>query len=345
MKAFRAMVRGQSMWAVSLGKKQGVLKRQRIFGATKEEAVSRAQDKLSERQLHGSGLSDISATHRAIIVDWRDRLTPEQMVAAFAAFDAGRGLTRTAGECVADYIIAKTAVVKKTPNDPGKSVWSKEHSSSARARFKRFVGAFGEQVLGKIIPGELESFIASQGASAASFHRSLRSLFGYARRHRWIAANPFGEMEGTPSNDAVKKDLMTPGQFDLLLRTAAGMVDGQPRREPVLAAVVLGGLAGLRTAEARRLRWEKVDLKAGRIELDQDTTRKRGLRGRYVELEPPALAWLRTLEAGTGKQRVVGLSDKNFRDSRTSVSRAAKIEVWSHKGTSINPHLLVLDFA
>ena len=54
------------------------------------------------------------------------------------------------------------------------------------------------------------------------------------------------------------------------------------------------------------------------------------LRGRFVELEPAALAWLRTLEPGTPSQRVVGLSDKNFRDARTAISRAAKISAWSH---------------
>lgn len=285
----------------------------------------RAQDKLAERRLHGSGLADISSSHRALIAEWRNRLTLEEMAAAFSAFDAARGHTRTVSECVSDYIATKTK-----PNERGRCVWSREHSSSARARFKRFVAVFGGRVLGKIIPGEIEDFIRAQGGSAASFHRSLHALFGYARRHRWIAGNPFEEMEGTPTNDAEKKDLMTPEQFGVLIRTAAGMVAGHARREPVLAAIILGGLAGLRTAEARRLMWGKVDLKAGRIELDHDTTRKRGLRGRFVELEPAALAWMRTLEPGADKQRVVGLSDKNFRDARTAVSRAAKISSWSH---------------
>ena len=144
MKAFRAVVRGQSIWAVSLGKKQGVAQRQRIFGKTKEEAVARAEEKLAERQLHGSELAGISATHRAIVVEWRDRLTPEQMRAAFLAFEGSQISTRTVATCVADYILAKT-----TPDDRGRCVWSKEHSSSARARFTRFVAAFGGKVLGK----------------------------------------------------------------------------------------------------------------------------------------------------------------------------------------------------
>lgn len=325
MRAFRAVVRGQSIWAVSLGKKQGAAKRQRIFGKTKEEAVARAEEKLAERQLHGSELAGISATHRAIIVEWRDRLTPEQMRAAFLAFEGSQISTRTVATCVADYILAKTA-----PDERGRCVWSKEHSSSARSRFTRFVAAFGGKVLGKLIPGELEDFIALQGASAASFHRSLRSLFGYARRHRWIVENPFEEMGGTPSHDGEAKDLMTPAQFSKLLRIAAGLEDSHARREPLLAAFVLGGFCGLRTAEARRLTWGGIDLKAGRIELDRNTTRKRGLRGRFIELEPAALAWLRTLTPAEKSARVVKLTDKNFRDARLAIARAAKLPGWSH---------------
>lgn len=313
------------MWAVSLGKKQGVLKRQRIFGETKEVALARAQDKLSERQLHGSELAGISATHRAIVVEWRDRLTPEQMRAAFLAFEGAQISTRTVATCVADYILAKT-----TPDDRGRCVWSKEHSSSARARFGRFVATFGDKVLGKLIPGELEDFVAAQGGSAASFHRALRSLFGYARRHRWIVMNPFEEMGSTPSHDGEPKDLMKPAQFKSLLRLAAGLDLGHPRREPILAAFVLGGLCGLRTAEARRLTWAGIDFVAGRIELDRNTTRKRGLRGRFIELEPSALAWLRTLKAGEKTARVISLTDKNFRDGRLVIAKAAKLRSWSH---------------
>ena len=137
-------------------------------------------------------------------------------------------------------------------------------------------------------------------------------------------------MGGTPSHDGEAKDLMTPAQFSSLLRISAGLEDGIARREPLLAAFVLGGLYGLRTAEARRLTWGGIDLKAGRIELDRNTTRKRGLRGRFIELEPAALAWLRTLTPAEKSARVVKLTDKNFRDARLAIARAAKLPGWSH---------------
>jgi len=267
MKARKVIARSQTQWAVPLGKKQGFAKRVRIFGSTKEEAESRASDKLSERRIHGSGLADISATHRAMMVEWRDRLTPGQMVEAFTAYQASRCFTRRVRECVADYISAKT---KKDAR--GKSVWSAEHRVPASIRLNRFAGEFGDKIMGDLIPGDLETFVRAQNGSAGTYHRTLNAMFGHARRHRWIARNPFEEMGKAPSDECAPKDLMKPAQFARLLRIAAGMEDGHRRREPLLAAFVLGGLAGLRTAELRRLTWGKIDLEAGRIHLDGNTT-------------------------------------------------------------------------
>ena len=135
-------------------------------------------------------------------------------------------------------------------------------------------------------------------------------------------------MGKAPDGDGAPKALLAPAIFAQLLRLAAGMVEGHRRHETMMAALVLGGLAGLRTAEARRLTWAKLDLVAGRIELDRDTTRKRGLRGRFVELDAAALAWLRTLKAGKPGERVVGLTLKNFRDARSALAAAVGLKGW-----------------
>ena len=323
MKARLVSVRGKPCWVVPLGRKE-VGRRVRVFGETKEQALARAQDKLEELREHGHGHGTITATHRAIIAEWRERLTPEQMVAAFAAYQASLGCTRSVAACVADYIASKTA------SKGGRAAWSREQQKSAVSRLNRFLGTFGARIMGEIIPGELEDFVKAQSGSAGNFHRTLRALFGHARRHRWISKSPFEEMAAAPTGDDELKDLMSPALFRSLLRHAAGMEPGLARCEPVLAALVLGGLCGLRTAEARRLTWGKVDLAAGRLALDRDTTRKRGLRGRYIEMEPAALAWLLTLTAGEPGARVVQLSEKNFRLHRTAIASAAKLPGWSH---------------
>ena len=143
MKARPIKIRGESSWVVVLGKKE-VGRRVRVFGNTKEQAMARGQTKLDELREHGHAQSGISATHRALIVEWRDRLTPEQMVAAFSAFDVARGCTRLVRESVADYIATKTK-----PDDRGRCAWSKEQEKPARSRLNRFVAAFGDKNHGR----------------------------------------------------------------------------------------------------------------------------------------------------------------------------------------------------
>ncbi|MES2393229.1 MAG: hypothetical protein V4555_16420, partial [Acidobacteriota bacterium] len=271
----------------------------RVFGSTKEEALARAEHKFDELRQHGHAQSSISPTLRSIMVEWRERLTPEQMVAAFVAYQEAQGCTRRVRECVADYVAAKTK-----PDDRGKCAWSKEQEKPAGSRLKRFVEVFGKRIMGQVSPGELEDFVSAQNGSSGNYHRVLRALFSHARRHRWIAKTPFEEMGKARESDGESKDLMEPGHFAKLLRIAAGLEDGHARKEPLLAAFILGGLAGLRTAEAQRLTWGQVDLKAGRVSLNRITTRKKGLRGRYVDLEPAARAWMRTLTPGEPGARV-----------------------------------------
>lgn len=324
MKARKVSVRGETQWVVPIGRRE-VGKRVRVFGATKEQALARAQAKLKELRAHGHSQADLSSTHRALIVEWRERLTPEEMAEAFSSFYAVRRCRRTVRECVADYVAAKTKV-----DDRGRAPWSKTQEASSRSRLNRFVAAYGDRIMGELTPGELEDFVRAQNGSAANYHRNLRALFSHSRRHRWIASNVFEEIGQAPQNDTPEKDLMRPEEFAKLLRLAAGFVEGHRRREPLLAFFVLGGLCGLRTAEIQRLRWGKLDLAAGRIELDRDTTRKKGLRGRFIEMEPAAVAWLRTLTPGAATERVVSLTDKNFRDARLAIARAAEFPRWSH---------------
>src|SRR6185369_16671235 len=101
MKANLVKVRGEDRWMVLLGMKL-VGKRVRVFGGTKERALARAQEKLDELREHGHAQSGISSTHRSIIIEWRERLTPQQMVEAFVAFENARCHTRTVKACVAD---------------------------------------------------------------------------------------------------------------------------------------------------------------------------------------------------------------------------------------------------
>lgn len=334
MKARQTTVRGESCWVVPMGKKQGVARRIRIFGSTKEEALARAQEKLDELHGHGHTLGEIATTHRALIVEWRDRLTPAQMGEAFRKFVAGQCASRLVETAVSGFLAAQGMEKRKrgavtVVTDAGKPGFSRQHAADTRYRLGKFSEAFAGRALDAINPGELETFVTSQAASARNFYKVLHAFFAYARRHRWIAVDPMIEVPRPGSGGGGEKAIFKPGQMKPLLQAAAGMIEGCERHEPTLALLVLGGLCGLRYSEALRLRWEQVDLETGEIHLDKLKTAKRGVRARFVEILPSASAWLATLSADDGG-RVVRVNDKNARLHRARVLRAAKLKAWPH---------------
>jgi len=316
MNATQTTVRGEPLWVVSLGKRQ-VGTRTRVFGRTKKEAESRAAEKLKELREHGRSLSGISAAHRGLILDWRDKLTVGQMADAFKKYAAANPTALTVEKAVSEYLAAR------------KGAFSRSHEASTRWRMKRFQAAFAKRPLDAIIPGELESFLAAQGASARNFYRVLHVFFAHARRHRWVLIDPMAEVQRPLPTVAGEKAIFTAAQMKALLRAAAGLDGSGERHEPTLALFVLGGLCGLRYTEALRLEWRQVDLDAGEIHLDKLKTSKRGLRGRFVQILPAAKAWLSTLAREEGG-RVVKVNDKNARLHRGRIIAAAQLREWPH---------------
>ena len=69
--------------------------------------------------------------------------------------------------------------------------------------------------------------------------------------------------------------------------------------------LALGFLAGVRTAEIHRARWEDLDLEAGAFRVPRPKGWTRGQKPRLVELEPGAVAWLRRWRDWTADRKSV----------------------------------------
>jgi integrase len=328
MKARQVTVRGELCWVVPLGKRH-VGKRIRVFGSTKENALLRAEERLLELREHGKSLATISTDHRSLIIDWRDKLTVDQMREAFSRYSEARCESPTVEQAVEDYITANKLQKRTRTTAPDDARFSRQHAADIRYRLGKFEAAFAGRRMDSIIPGELETFFADQGASARNFYKVLHTVFGYARRHRWITFDPFAEVKPPAKNAKGSKEIFKPGEMKLLLRAAAGMIDGCDRHESTLALLVLGGQCGLRYSEALRLRWDHVDLPGRRIHLDGLKTSKRGLRERFVKILPAPAAWLGSI-ARDESGRVVQVNDKNARIHRSRVLKAAKLKAWPH---------------
>ncbi|MEO7099088.1 MAG: site-specific integrase [Luteolibacter sp.] len=116
-------------------------------------------------------------------------------------------------------------------------------------------------------------------------HRiSLLSLFGYARRKGYLPRHTDTEAS---LSDPIRVRTKTPeiwsvGEFESLLRSSGNC--------PALPVLVLGGLAGVRTAECARLTWGNLHRDTGTIRLERNITKTRS--SRLAPFLPCAQEWL-----------------------------------------------------
>ena len=136
----------------------------------------------------------------------------------------------------------------------------------------------------------------------------LRSACNWAVKRKLIDASP---MDGLRPKRIDWKEpvFLPPDRVERILRIAEahpGAVESG-----VGAYLALGFLAGVRTAEILRARWEDLDLDGAVLRIPRPKGFTRGRKPRLVELEPGAVAWLRrwrdwtAAHAGAAAGRIV----------------------------------------
>ena len=136
----------------------------------------------------------------------------------------------------------------------------------------------------------------------------LRSACNWAVKRKLIDASP---MDGLRPKRIDWKEpvFLPPDRVERIFRTAEahpGAVESG-----VGACLALGFLAGVRTAEILRARWEDLDLDGAVLRIPLPKGFTRGRKPRLVELEPGAVAWLRlwrdwtAAHAGAAAGRIV----------------------------------------
>jgi len=128
--------------------------------------------------------------------------------------------------------------------------------------------------------------------SRNNFRCAIATLFSYARTHGFLPRNIKTEAElvEAPKNPPAKIGIYTPKKFSQILQ---GIVLGDIR-----AAVAIGGLAGLRSAEIHRLRWEDVHIKEGHIVIHAENAKTASRR--IVPIVPALKSWLLPVAKKTG---------------------------------------------
>lgn len=140
----------------------------------------------------------------------------------------------------------------------------------------------------EISPDDIEAFFQENGfamGTRVTMLGRLCTLFGYAVRRGYCEHNPVLRLE-RPVLEQKPPLILKPAEAETLL-SFAGYVS-------MLAYVVIGLFAGVRPIEIERLTWEDVDVGRGIIRVDAAASKVR--RRRIIELEPNAVAWLKTID-------------------------------------------------
>jgi integrase len=179
---------------------------------------------------------------------------------------------------VAD-VVAEFLAAKKTD---GRSI---RYLQDCKARLERFSGAF-KQNLKEVRTQELDVWLRGLKLSPRTrnnFRTVICSLFSFARNTGYLIRDRPTEAEATAvaKQDDGEIEVFTPDEYSKLLTAADAHL---------LPFLIIGGMAGLRSAEILRLKWENVNWLEGIIEI-QGKVAKTGTR-RLAPLMPAAAEWL-----------------------------------------------------
>lgn len=140
-----------------------------------------------------------------------------------------------------------------------------------------------------VLSDDVQAWLQESGWAArtrAGYATDVRTFFGWCVRKGWVQRNP---VEGVdlPRTETAPPGIHTADQVRKVLETARAM-DRQ-----VMRHLALCYFAGVRTAEAHRLREEDITGEWVRVEAAKSKTRAR----RLVRIRPALAAWL--AEGGT----------------------------------------------
>jgi integrase len=189
---------------------------------------------------------------------------------------------KTVSDVVAEFLQAKET--------DGRSV---RYLQDCKARLERFSRDFKVH-LKDVRTQELDAWL--RGLKVAprtrnNFRTVIRSLFSFARDAGYLIKGKPTEAESTTvaKQGDGEIEVFSPEEFSALLLAAD---------EHLLPFLIFGGMAGLRSAEILRLKWEDVNWPESVIEIHGRISKTGGRR--LAPLVPAAAAWLNSYKDARG---------------------------------------------
>lgn len=184
---------------------------------------------------------------------------------------------------------------------------------------RRILKAFGSMSLEILSgPAGLEyvmKWLRSQGWSKRTQFNAyayLRTFLRWCHRRGKISENHLERIADEVTKPASPKVIITPDEMRLLLHLT--------RRNAMLRAfVVMGGFAGIRTDEIRKMRWEDLDWEGEEIHVPphaiKKTEHRGGMRERYIKMLP---AFIRHMPKGISGP-IIPIHEKTFLRKRAEL--------------------------
>jgi len=313
--------RSDGRWQVRVPRKLSENgKRESRYFASKTKAEKFIKEFRTDRREHGKAA--VTAEERHWIAVARTELG--SLDALREVLDhwrkTGRGVQPiSAKDAVESFIAFRTKQNKLNAATVNDMSW----------RMRAFGNEFKAVQLHSITPGQIETYLNThtEGWSRKSHHKRLLQFFSHAKRHRWLAENPFDELVA-PETPGGKREVYTPKQFyDLLENSVFSDVE-------VCLFIALSGLAFFRSQElVRRFDSEQVlewtdflwdrDLIHVREGVAKSTRRKSG-NERFTPIHTALTAWLKPI-ARERKGRVINCSVRSFRKRLHKVFKKAEV--------------------
>jgi integrase len=190
------------------------------------------------------------------------------------------GASVTVSEAIQKLLAAKKADGK-----------SDRYLGDLRSRLARFAEDYGDCKIAEIDSAQIGNWLRSLALAARTrntYHLRLCLLFKYAIEQCWAQENPLTKSMIAKTHKA-PTGILSPEQFGSLLSNASA------ETSPFW---ILGGFAGIRSAEIMRLAWSDIDWEHRLIKIDD--TKSKTARERFVDICDAALAWLAPYRGSTG---------------------------------------------
>lgn len=269
-------------YVVAVNAREG---RTRKFFGTKKEADAFAQVKRLEAEEIGYRASELDEATKRDALDAKKRLPAGRRIKDAVDYYL-QYIHDTERSCLIEDAAEEFIAFKK---DKGKSV---RYLMDLRSRLNPFRKAFGGRYVTEITPKMSEDWLAALpvgNVSKNNYRRVVGVFYSYCVKQGRCRDNPIKRVDAA---DVPLKDteIFTPADMALMLAEAEG---------DVLAYLAIGGFAGLRDAEIKRLTWEDVRRDVDEIDLSGRITKTAASRA--VTILPVLAHYLEPFAFETGR--------------------------------------------